>query len=87
MALAPLSREPSQRLRQGQPSSLWPPDETFTHPMHYVNSPDAAIRIFVAGEMWNRHCTTRARSRVNSASLIDPAFFSRSSFSISSAAL
>ena len=42
---------------------------------------------------WNRspkpmaYCTSFARKRANSASLIDPAFFSRSSFSISSAAL
>ena len=33
------------------------------------------------------YCTSFARKRANSASLIDPAFFSRSSFSISSAAL
>jgi hypothetical protein len=33
------------------------------------------------------YCTSLARRRPNSASLIDPAFFSRSSFSISSAAL
>ena len=33
------------------------------------------------------YCTRLARRRTNSASLIDPAFFSRSSFSISSAAL
>jgi hypothetical protein len=58
------------------------------HPLDaYVNLPEAAIRIFVAREMWNCHCTTRARNRANSASLIDPSFFSRSSFSISSAAL
>jgi hypothetical protein len=32
------------------------------------------------------YCTSFARKRANSASLIDPAYFSRSSFSISSAA-
>jgi hypothetical protein len=35
----------------------------------------------------NCYCTSRVRSRVNSASLIDPSFFNRSSFSISSAVL
>jgi hypothetical protein len=39
------------------------------------------------GEAEPSYCTSRARSRVNSASLIDPACFSRPSLSISSAAL
>jgi hypothetical protein len=37
--------------------------------------------------LWPRYCTSRARRRVNSSSLIEPAFLSRSSLSISSAAL